>query len=184
MRGEGVRKDESEAASWFLKAANNGSLSAQARMGHHYKEGIGVSIDSYEAIKWYRKAASSGLAEAQVYLGYCYEEGLLGLPKDNLEALRWYRKAADQGDTEGLERLATCYSLGRGVTQSIVEAYAYYTIAMNMTAETERKSALKEHRTLAMAGMGMLSSRASIIRAGQKRAREIEAEIATKQAGK
>ena len=58
--GEGVPKDDAEAARWFLKSAEQGIATAQFNLGEMYKEGIGVPQDDAEAAKWYRKAAEQG----------------------------------------------------------------------------------------------------------------------------
>jgi hypothetical protein len=63
--GQGVAKDEVEAAKWYRKAAEQNHAGAQYNLGVCYAKGQGVKQDSAEAMKWYRKAAEQGHAEAQ-----------------------------------------------------------------------------------------------------------------------
>ena len=56
--GEGVRRDEREAAKWFRMAAEQGLARAQFNLGLAYDYGDGVPEDDREAVKWYRKAAA------------------------------------------------------------------------------------------------------------------------------
>ena len=72
MRREGVARDDTEAATWFRKAAEQGVVEAQADLGSMYHEGEGVARDYFEAATWLRKAAEQGNAWAQFYLGLMY----------------------------------------------------------------------------------------------------------------
>ena len=47
--GEGVAKNEVEAAKWFRKAAEQGDANSQYRLGLHYAQGKGVAKDEVEA---------------------------------------------------------------------------------------------------------------------------------------
>ncbi|MBR4665552.1 MAG: protein kinase, partial [Lentisphaeria bacterium] len=66
------RKDYSQAAVYFRKAAERGNARAQHNLGDCYDNGKGVEKNHSEAVKWYCKAAEQGDAEAQCALGYCY----------------------------------------------------------------------------------------------------------------
>lgn len=94
------RKDYSEAAKWYRKAAEQGNAEAQYRLGYMYHLCYGFATDYSEAMKWYRKAAEQGYVRAQCNLGLMYHNGN-GVAKDLNEAKRWYQKAADQGDGIG-----------------------------------------------------------------------------------
>ena len=94
--GEGVLKDNAEAARWFRLAAEQGDADAQYNLGVMYANGKGVLKDAAEAVRWYRLAAEQGLASAQYNLGVMYDNGE-GVLKDAAEAVRWSRLAAEQG---------------------------------------------------------------------------------------
>ncbi|MBC8348860.1 MAG: TonB family protein, partial [Verrucomicrobia bacterium] len=88
--------EHKEAANFYLKAANQGDISAQFNLGWMYANGLGVPEDDVEAFKWFRKAAHQGNASAQFNLGLMCEKGE-GVNEDKKEALKWFQKAADNG---------------------------------------------------------------------------------------
>ena len=64
--GQGVPKDEAEAESWFLKAAEAGAVDAQFQIAMDYDGGYhGLKKDKALATAWFRKAAEQGYAPAQ-----------------------------------------------------------------------------------------------------------------------
>jgi TPR repeat protein len=73
--GNGVKKDDAEAAKWCRKAAEQGVADAALNLGTCYEFGEGVQKDMGEAAKWYRKAADRGLPEAQCNLAIFYAAG-------------------------------------------------------------------------------------------------------------
>ena len=95
--GQGVVKDQVEAAKWFRKAAERNYAVAEYNLGFYYANGTGVAKDEVEAVKWYRKAAEQGYAPAQNNLGGCYGAGAKVLLEDDVAAVKWYQKAAEQG---------------------------------------------------------------------------------------
>jgi hypothetical protein len=111
------------AATWYLKAANNGHAGAQSVLGAIYESGTGVSQDFAAAAKWYAKAAAQGDAGAQRSLGDCYFSGR-GVPPDAAAAVAWYTKAAELGDARAQVSLASCFHLGEGVAEEDAEAAA------------------------------------------------------------
>ena len=58
--GQGVPRDDKEAAKWYRKAAEQGDANAQRELGNLYGFGQGVPRDDKEAAKWYAKAAEQG----------------------------------------------------------------------------------------------------------------------------
>jgi TPR repeat protein len=86
--GQGVSKDELEAARWFRKAAEQKNALAQFNLGMAYTNGEGVPKNEAEAVRWYRKAAEQGNAEALHSLGVAYVNGV-GVPKNENEAYFW-----------------------------------------------------------------------------------------------
>lgn len=96
-RGLGVPQNYKEAASWYLKAAEQGNASAQFYLGQMYDVGKGVPQGYQEAASWYSKAAEQGEALAQLYLGFLYDHGQ-GVPVDMVQAYKWYSLAAAAGN--------------------------------------------------------------------------------------
>ncbi|KAF9969460.1 hypothetical protein BGZ73_008187 [Actinomortierella ambigua] len=97
--GEGTTpKSDSEAFYWYLRAAKQGHLQAQYRLGDLFFEGKGTPASDTEAVVWYRRAAEQGHDVAQLRLGWMYANGR-GVERCDLIALFWCRRAAEQGNT-------------------------------------------------------------------------------------
>ncbi len=123
--GSGGRRDLSQAAKWFRKAAEQGSAVAQCRLGVMYDNGHGVAKDEAEAVRWYRKAAEQRNARAQFHLGNCYIAGR-GVEQNNAEAVRWFRKGAEQGYASAQNSLGYCYAMGSGIAKDAKEAAIWF----------------------------------------------------------
>ena len=63
--GEGVLKDEAEAARWYRLAADQGNAAAQGKLGVMYYTGEGVLKDSVLAHMWWNIAGANGLEAAR-----------------------------------------------------------------------------------------------------------------------
>ena len=122
------RGDNSEAARWYRKAAEQGYAIAQFNLGIMYELGKGVKQDYEEAVKWYRLAAEQGHAAAQNSLGYMYSNGK-GVTQDKSEAVKWYRLAAEQGHAQAQFNLGYMYDFGKGVKENDEEAVKWYRLA-------------------------------------------------------
>jgi TPR repeat protein len=94
--GEGVPRDQTQAARWFRKAADQGDAMAQSGLGKAYATGEGVPRDLAQAAHWFRKAADQGDATAQGRLGVMYFDGV-GVPQDYVQAYMWLNLSASQG---------------------------------------------------------------------------------------
>lgn len=117
VRGQGVAKNEAEAARWFRKAAEQGLDVAQFNLGLMLARGQGVVKDEAQAGEWFRKAAEQGYAAAQFRLGLMLAQGQ-GVAKDEAQAVRWYRKAADQGHETAQRNLAAMLANAQGATKN------------------------------------------------------------------
>jgi TPR repeat protein len=131
--GEGVQKDEREAARWMLRAAQKGLGVAQYLMGVLYRNGAGVSVNFIEAANWFRNAADQGVAEAQVELGKLYAVGR-GVSLDETKAAGMFARAANQGDADAQKLLGMSYWFGKGVPRDFAEAYKWLTLASKQGA--------------------------------------------------
>lgn len=130
------QKDYAQAASWCLKAAEQGSEGAQDTMGWFYYKGMGVPQDYAQAASWYRKAAEQGNADAEYALGNMYWDGK-GVQRDAVQADIWYRKAAEQGDPRAQYDLSLWYAAGVGVPQDYSEAYFWASLAAATTNSSD-----------------------------------------------
>ena len=121
--GQGVAKDEQQAAMWYRKSAEQGSAGAQNSLGLMYESGRGVPTDYYQAAQWFRKAAEQGDAHGQYKLGYMYAQGR-GVPQDDRQAAAWFLKAAEQGNVWAQYSLGVIYS--KGDSQDDRQAFSWY----------------------------------------------------------
>lgn len=96
QEGDGVIKNDTEAAKWFARAARSGLAEAQYRYGLALLEGRGVVQDYRAAFEWIKKTAELGYAPAQLSLGELYRFGT-GTPVDKAHAYLWFNLAAAQG---------------------------------------------------------------------------------------
>lgn len=85
--------DYKEAAEWYRKAAEQGSIPGEMHLAACYRDGTGVARDMAQAAEWYRKAAEQGDVTAQATLGLLYSLGQ-GLPQSYVEAYYWLDLAA------------------------------------------------------------------------------------------
>ena len=146
-KGQGVAKDERQAAEWYRKAAEQGDASAQRLLGiaHHMEKGI--EKDEREASRWYRMAADQGDAIASNNLGFFFEGGSGGLRQDYVEAARLYEAAAIQGEPYSQRNLARMYREGLGVRSDAVVAYTWANLAAS--AESPHPNAADERGAMA-----------------------------------
>jgi TPR repeat protein len=107
--------DYQQAAAWYRKAADQGSIVAQIHLADLYRDGRGVARDMTQAVAGYRKAAELGDAGAQGTLGLLYSVGM-GVERDDVEAYYWlYLAAAVKGPNQA-KYLANRQSVGEHIT--------------------------------------------------------------------
>lgn len=95
----GAVADQSPDVAEYIRAAKQGGIEEQYKLGEIYRKGEGVAKDEKEAVKWFRRAADQSHAASQWRLGLMYYNGE-GVAKDEKEATKWLRRAADQGDAD------------------------------------------------------------------------------------
>lgn len=125
-------RDYAEAFRWFMKAAEQGNIEAQRRLGDIYNNGLGVTRDYSEAIKWYRMAKDKGDATAGSNLGAMYLHGT-GVRPDPVVAFYLYKQAADKGNFEAKRQLADMYQGGIGVEKNVEMALTLRTELAQIT---------------------------------------------------
>jgi TPR repeat protein len=149
----GVKKDRTQSAKWYRKAAIQGHSSAKFNLGKMYSTGSGVKKDSSLGAMWIRKAAKqeqlketnkaystsfemnligakNGKASSQYNIGQMYQFGN-NVQQDHKEAIRWYKAAAAQGDSSAQVSLGGCYDNGIGVEQDKQMAITWFFKAAN-----------------------------------------------------
>jgi TPR repeat protein len=153
------------AASWYLKAAEQGDSRAQYSIGYCYARGKGVFYDPDQAMFWYLKASDQGEDEAQLAIGLFYHEGL-SVTKDASLAVDWWKKAAGFGNIIAMCNLGYCHEKGIGTPIDQVTAYAYYWLSAP-SHETPRKHLQRFEACITP----------HTVTEGRKRAEELNAEI-------
>lgn len=130
--GRGLVRSPSDAAYWYRRAAEQGHVGAQSRLGVMllagapaplgfdggqpalsglFPNGGSLTADPEGARDWVRKAAEAGDTNAQATLGYMLAAGIGG-PADPMEAFTWYSKAAATGHAEAALGLGTLHAGG------------------------------------------------------------------------
>lgn len=94
--GRVVEKNEAEALSLNVKAADLGNQTAAYNAAGAFRYGHGTPTDCYKAISYYEIAANFGMMEAMHNLGTMYFNAE-GISKDIDKANHWYLKAANLG---------------------------------------------------------------------------------------
>lgn len=133
-------KKTSEAAPWFKKGADNGSLPCTFYYGKMLIEGLGVRQDKKDGANYMLKAADAGFPQAMYYLGNCYMRGD-GLNRNEEQAVKWYKLAAGKDVHNAQWQLAQCYREGKGASVNYEQALYWY-------AEASAKGHTKAFKTL------------------------------------
>lgn len=94
--GKVVEKNEEEALSLNVKAADLGNQTAAYNAAGAFRYGHGTPTDCYRAISYYEIAANFGMMKAMHNLGTMYFNAE-GISKDIDKAYHWYLKAANLG---------------------------------------------------------------------------------------
>ena len=128
--GRGALQNDVAAAHWLQRAAQQGLVPAQFRLGGLYEKGIGVEKDLVRARDLYLAAAEKGNANAMHNLAVLYAEGVTGAPQYD-KAVIWFRKAADHGIEDSQYNLGILYGRGIGVARNEAESYKWFALAAN-----------------------------------------------------
>ena len=126
--GRGVTRDLKLAAKLFEKAAANGVVPAQYRIGNQYEKGLGVTRDLALAKGWYERAAEKGNARAMHNLAVLLAEGGSDRKPDYAAAAESFRKAAEHGVKDSQYNLAVLLARGLGVSQNLARSYTWFAI--------------------------------------------------------
>jgi len=128
--GEYIPANKVEAASWWLKAAQNGDNDAEITIADRFLSGQGVAQDYSKALYWCDQVAShAGLQSdpaGDYCMGYIYQHGL-GVPADPKAARRWYGLAGNNSVPGSVKALAQMEESGEGGGVDLVRAALLYT---------------------------------------------------------
>lgn len=102
---------------WFRRAADQGHIDAQVKIGFMYSKGLGVEQDYVQAVDWFMRAASRNNMNAINNLGDAYYYGL-GVEQDYAEAFRYLSQAAMMGQPDALFLGGTMLTTGLGVRKN------------------------------------------------------------------
>lgn len=122
--GLNQKQSYERAHSFYLEAADQGSVTAAHYLGFMYSQGLGVEKNKTQAVSWFKRAALDGHAASQYSLGQIAENGV-GSKPDFTKAHRWYKKAADQGYALAQRQLSLLYARGKGVQPNYAWATYY-----------------------------------------------------------
>jgi TPR repeat protein len=125
LGGEGLPKDEQQAAEWLQKAAAQHLPGAMNALGTLHEEGVGVPKDQKKALEWFTKGANAGDPMAQLNLAESYDKGN-GVEKSPAEALKWLKKAANQNLPQAQMAYAWRLEHGQGSEKNTREAAEWY----------------------------------------------------------
>ena len=106
--GQGIAKNEEQAAAWFRKAADQGYAPGQYFMGNMYRFGTGVKQSLADAMSWYRKAAEQAFPRAWTSLGVMYDKGE-GVLIDPVESYKWVDRLLQAGASSLTNERVSCW---------------------------------------------------------------------------
>lgn len=149
LSGNGVRKDYAQAFTYFRKAADLGSVSAQACTGTMYYEGCGTAKNIKMAKQYLQPAADRGSAEALCCLGWMCYNGDYGFLAAKGKAFTFWLKAAKLGDAESQLNVAISYLNDTwGAEKSYQKAaFWFMCVFQNRRATQKQISTAKEKLT-------------------------------------
>ncbi len=78
------------------KAAAQGHVSSQTRLGMMYRDGLGGAADPEQAVHWWHQAAQQGSHTAEYLLGVACHKGI-GTERNRVAAMRLLMASAEQG---------------------------------------------------------------------------------------
>ena len=151
-------------------SAKNGNPKACAQLGEMMLRGDkDVPQDVPQALKLLEQAARAGQSSAAFRIGMLFSRGEF-VAQDSVRAVAYFRAAAAGGAAEAMHNLGVAYSTGRGVKRDYPEALGWLLVAKSHGAVSTAADELRAH----VKSLG----HPEWIAAGEKRAPEIEREIA------
>ena len=152
LNGKGVQKDMAQALIYYRKAAELGSVHAQACVGVMYYKGYDVSKNIKMAKQYLLPAADRGSIEALRNLGWMCFNGDYGFLAGKGKAFDFWMKASKLGDAESQIYIATSY-LG----DTWGEEQSYHKAAFWFMCAYQNRKATQNQINEAKEKMNMLS---------------------------
>ncbi len=148
--GEGAKRDIKAALTWYKKAADLNSSSAQSDLGDMYYEGKDVGQDYTKAMSWYMKSAENsdwfwdtdGNSQAQIKIADMYYDGV-GVKKDYKNAFKWFMRAAKQGNAYAQFSIGWMYAGGEWATTNFKKSFKWSLLAAEQGHDTAQLSIAK-----------------------------------------
>jgi len=117
--GHGVRQNDQLAAQWYKRAAEQGFVDAELRLGLMYQSDRNLydpartlPRDDTQAVSWLQRAADHGNLLALNKIGEVHL--IAGLGSGNFDQARYYfRQTAEKGDPTGLADMCFTYTVLR-----------------------------------------------------------------------
>ncbi|KAJ3347888.1 NACHT domain- and WD repeat-containing protein 1 [Entophlyctis luteolus] len=121
--------DDTEAAKWYLRAAEQGDVESMKCIGAMYMQARGVEKDLELGLMWTLKAAQEGNPLAQYNMGCTYG---LGVEKDESAAFDWYLRSAKNNVTWAMFQLGIMCEAGLGIEQNFKQAIEWHQRALKV----------------------------------------------------
>ncbi|NBV24533.1 MAG: hypothetical protein EBS05_21765, partial [Proteobacteria bacterium] len=96
LRGSDGKADVIEAYQWHGRAASNGLVAAQLRMGMKHERAVAGVLDIAEAARWYELAAAQGSDAARFRLGCIHSLNRYGGRMDGNATVHWIQPLVDR----------------------------------------------------------------------------------------
>lgn len=123
--GLGIRDDQKEAFTWFLKAAEQGHKESQYLVGCAYSGMSSIMFGETDIVhNDYKRIQSEANLDQSIWqdaLPY-YELNGAGIEPNEEKAFEWVMKSANQGYVNAQLRIGIYYDIGIGVKRDVTEA--------------------------------------------------------------
>ena len=118
-------QDYIDAAEWFSKALEHGSIDAAYELGMLYRDGRGVARDMGRFVELMGEASERGHQRAAAEAARLYDDGIF-VDTDREAAFSWYLKGAEAGNAGCMYEAAHRYEEGIGTDADPEQARIWY----------------------------------------------------------
>ena len=116
---------DTEAVTWYRRAADAGDLPSMLRLGQLLHAGKGAPQNALDATTWIKKAAEADYMPAWAALAERYENGL-GVRRSDKEAFFWWRRLAERDDVAAQAKVGDLYNRGKGIDKDEAAAVTWF----------------------------------------------------------